>query len=173
MPFTPFHWGMSILIMSLLLFLDPGALFIGSIIPDIEGITAWFILPGMGLPLHGPLHSFTGAIFLGIITGIFSWLSFKYIFPFLIIKFKVELPVTIPRYSLKCSLLSAFIGTFSHILLDSPLYEEMDLVYPFGIGNPLFGFVHSSLIYFFCIICFFIGISILIIRLMGINVKNK
>ncbi|MFX0209260.1 MAG: hypothetical protein ACFFDT_24970, partial [Candidatus Hodarchaeota archaeon] len=101
MPFTPFHWGISLLIQSLLFFLDPMALFIGSIIPDIEGITAWFILPGRGLPLHGPLHSFTGATFLGLITGISSWLTLKYIFPFIAEQLHLDLPISIPEYSLR------------------------------------------------------------------------
>ncbi|MFX1286520.1 MAG: hypothetical protein ACFFB5_22985 [Promethearchaeota archaeon] len=164
MPFTPFHWGISLLIQSLLLFLDPLALFIGSVIPDIEGITAWFILPGRGLPLHGPLHSFTGAIFLGLIVGTCSWMVFTHIIPFIVERLHLELPIAIPQYSLRCSLLSAFIGTFSHIILDTPLYPEMDLVYPFGIGNPWYGVVPGILIYSICTLSFFAGIIILSIR---------
>ncbi len=166
LPFTPFHWGISILIQSLLIFLDPLALFIGSIAPDIEGITALFILPGMELPLHGPLHSFTGAIFLGIITGIFSWLCFKYVFPLLVDQFHLDLPFTIPTYSFRCSLSSALIGTLSHIILDAPLYNEMDLLYPLGIGNPWYNIVPSGVPYLLCILGFFLGAIILIIRLI-------
>ncbi|MFX0124378.1 MAG: hypothetical protein ACFFAE_12120 [Candidatus Hodarchaeota archaeon] len=165
MPFTPFHWGISIFIQGLLIFLDPVALFVGSIIPDIEGITAWFILPGMGLPLHGPLHSFTGALFLGLLTGITSWASFRYVLPYLVEQFQLNLPFSLPEYSLRCSLLSAFLGTFSHILLDAPLYSEMDLIYPLGFGNPLYDIVPGSLIYSTCIFGFIMGSIILIIRL--------
>ncbi len=165
LPFTPFHWGISILIQALLIFLDPIALFVGSVIPDIEGITAWFILPGMGLPLHGPLHSFTGALFLGLLTGISSWFCFKYLFPQLIEQFQLNLPFSLPEYSLGCSLLSAFLGTFSHIILDAPLYSEMDLLYPLGVGNPLYGIVPGTLIYSLCIFGFIIGNIIFIVRL--------
>ena len=173
MPFTPFHWGISILIQSLLLFLDPLALFIGSIGPDIEGITAFFILPGMGLPLHGPLHSFTGAVLLGLITGISSWLSFKYIFPLIIDQLQLNLPFSVPKYSLRCSLLSAFIGTFSHIILDAPLYDEMDLLYPLGIGNPWYGIISSIMVYLICVLSFFLGISILTFRFYRRSIKSK
>lgn len=165
LPFTPFHWGISILIQALLIFLDPVALFVGSVIPDIEGITAWYILPGMGLPLHGPLHSFTGAFFLGLLTGIFSWFCFKYVFPQLIEHSQLDLPFSLPEYSLKCSLLSAFLGTFSHIILDAPLYGEMDLIYPLGVGNPLYEILPGILIYSICIFGFIIGSIIFIIRL--------
>lgn len=173
MPFTPFHWGISILIQSLLLFLDPVALFIGSVIPDVEGITAWFILPGMGLPLHGPLHSFPGAILLGLITGISSWLGFKYLFPLIIEQLQLNLPFTVPEFSLKCSLLSAFIGTFSHIILDAPLYGEMNLLFPLGIGNPLDGIIPPTQVYLFCVFGFILGSIILVIRLKKLKDTKK
>lgn len=173
MPFTPFHWGISILIQSLLLILDPVALFVGSVIPDIEGITAWFILPGMDLPLHGPLHSFTGAIFLAFITGIGSWFSLKYVFPLVLEKFHIDLPISIPRYSLWCSLLSAFLGTFSHVILDAFLYDEIDLLYPLGVGNPWNGMISNNLVYLTCVLSFFLGISILTFRFYRRRIKLK
>ena len=163
MPFTPFHWGISIFIQGILIFLDPLALFIGSIIPDIEGITALFIFPGRGLPLHGPLHSFPGAFFLGLLTGISSWFCFRYFLPQVVAKF--QLNFSLPEYSLKCSLLSAFLGTFSHIILDAPIYNDMDIWYPLGVGNPLYEIVPSTLVYSSCIFGFIIGSIILIIRL--------
>ena len=165
LPFTPFHWGISIFIQAILIFLDPLALFIGSIIPDIEGITSWFILPGIGLPLHGPLHSFTGALFLALLTGSSSWFCFRYVFPYLEEKFQLSLPFSLPNYSLVCSILSAGLGTFSHIFLDAPLYSEMDLLYPLGIGNPLYDIVPVTLVYSICVFGFIIGSIILIIRL--------
>lgn len=171
MPFTPFHWGFSIFIQALLLFLDPIALFVGSVIPDIEGITAWFILPWMGLPLHGPLHSFTGALFLGLLTGISSWFCYRYVFPQLVERFQLNLPFYLPEYSLRCSLLSAFLGTFSHIILDAPLYAEIDLIYPLGIGNPWYGIVPRTLVYSLCIYCFVVGCIILILRLTWLKKK--
>lgn len=167
MPFTPFHWGISVLIQSLLLFLDPLALFIGSIAPDIEGILSVFLFPE--LPLHGPLHSFPGAILLGIITGIASWLCFKYIFPLLIDQFQLDLPFVIPKYSFRCSLSSALIGTLSHIILDAPLYHEMDLLYPLGIGNPWYDIVPRSIPYLVCVLGFFLGLGIFFLRLMSMN----
>ena len=165
MPFTPFHWGISLFIQALLIFLDPFALFIGSVIPDIEGITALFILPGIGLPLHGPLHSFTGAFALALLTGISSWFCFRYVFPYLVEKLQLNLSFSLPKYSLRCSILSAGLGTFSHIILDAPLYSEMDLLFPLGIGNPLYDIVPGTLVYSLCVFGFIIGSIILIIRL--------
>jgi len=167
MPFTPFHWGVSVLFQTLFIFLDPVALFIGSIAPDIEGITALFILPGLGLPLHGTLHSFFGATILGLITGISSWASFKHFIPRILEITSTDL--SLPQYSLKTSILSAFIGTYSHIILDSPLYGEMELFFPFKLGNPWYNIVPGNLVYFFCVFSFFLGISIFILRLTRMN----
>lgn len=160
MPFTPFHWGFSLIIQAVFLFLDPIALFIGSVIIDIEGVTALFIFPG--LPLHGPLHSFTGAILLGFITGLCSrgfnnYISSKLLDFFEMKSFKF-------RYKMRVSLFSALIGTFSHIFLDAPLYYEMEPFYPFIEGNPFYGIVPSSTVYFLCVICFFVGIGILFLH---------
>ncbi|MHA2329291.1 MAG: hypothetical protein ACXACR_12310 [Candidatus Hodarchaeales archaeon] len=135
MPFSPFHFGPNILFFSIFLFLDPLALIVSSVIPDIEGITALYILPQLGFPLHGPFHSFTGAIILGLLTGFGSWLIQKYI-PKILEILHIDLSFNLPQYSLRCSLISAFIGSVSHILLDSALYPEMDLLFPFGVGNP-------------------------------------
>lgn len=172
MPFTPFHFGLAFLVFSLtLFFLDPIALFIGSVFPDIEGITAVFILPGRGLPLHGPLHSFTGAFFSGTIVAVCSWFSFRYIITALVEYFKLDLPFSIPQYSFKNSFLSAQIGTISHIVLDAPLYGEMDLLYPLGVGNPWYGLVPGSSIYLLCVLSFFLGVTILILRVGFLRIK--
>ncbi|MFX0170667.1 MAG: metal-dependent hydrolase [Candidatus Hodarchaeota archaeon] len=171
MPFTPFHWGYSILFLALVPFLDPFSLFLGSIAPDIEGITALFILPRSGLPLHGILHSFMGAVILAIITGICSWASFRFIFPRLIKNISIDF--TFPQYTLKLSLLSSSIGTFSHIILDSPLYEEMELFYPLELGNPWYSLVPSNIVYFSCILSFFLGISILFFRYVLLTTQKS
>ncbi|UCE15073.1 MAG: hypothetical protein JSV04_07805 [Candidatus Heimdallarchaeota archaeon] len=147
-----------------LFFLDPLALFVGTIFPDIEGITAVFILPGKGLPLHGPLHSFTGAFLSGIIVAFCSWFAFKMIFPTLVEQLQLDLPFSLPEYSFKRSLLSAQVSTISHIILDAPLYGEMDLLYPLGVGNSWYGLVPGSLIYLLCVLSFFLGGTILILR---------
>ncbi|MHA2307595.1 MAG: DUF4184 family protein, partial [Candidatus Hodarchaeales archaeon] len=165
MPFTPFHWGVSLFIQACFLFLDPFALFIGSIIPDMEGITSLFLFPELDLPLHGPLHSLLGASILGSIVGLCSWFCFKYLFPKIIEICGIEISFSLPIYSLKISLLSSFIGTFSHVLLDAPLYYDMNPWYPITtLENPLLYTIEGGIIYLFCTICFVIGVVVLSIR---------
>lgn len=163
MPFTPFHFGFSFLFIAIFPYLDIIALFVGSIIPDVEGISAIFLFPNSNLPLHGPLHSFTGSFILGVLIGISSWglnkilakknvgSSFDFIFR---------------EYSFFQSLISSFIGTFSHVFLDAILYPEMDLLYPLNVGNSFYALFPFSFPYLFCIATFFLGFIIINIKLL-------
>jgi membrane-bound metal-dependent hydrolase YbcI (DUF457 family) len=162
MPFTPFHWGLALLIQALLLFLDPIALFIGVVIPDIEGI-CYLLFPNLGCVTHGVLHSFFGATFLGIIVGFGSYIIHKIIRK---IDFKIDnpTPFALPKYSLPICLLSAFIGTFCHVILDAFLYEDQQLCYIFPIENPFLFLLTWEIVYFFCIVCFILGAVILVGR---------
>jgi membrane-bound metal-dependent hydrolase YbcI (DUF457 family) len=162
MPFTPFHWGLSLLIQAIAIFLDPLGLFVGSVINDIEGVYS-LLLPNSGVPLHGFFHSFVGALFLGIIVGISSFLIHKIIRQ---IDFKIDnpTPFILPRYSLKICVLSALIGTFSHVLLDAFLYEDLQLFYIIPIDNPLLNLLPDEIVYFLCVVCFILGGVILVGR---------
>ena len=161
-PFTPFHWGLTLLIQAIAIFLDPIGLFVGSVILDLEGIYS-LLFPYSGVPLHGVMHSLIGTLILGIIVGISSFLTHKLIHR---IDFKFDNPtlLTLPPYSLKICLLSAFIGTFSHVLLDAFLYEDLQLCYIFPIENPLLNLLSWEIVYFLCIVCFIIGAVILVGR---------
>lgn len=157
MPFTIYHFGPAIFVFSLFPFLDPIALLIGSIIPDIEGFFALYILPQSGLPLHGPFHSFIGAIILGSLTGFSSFLLWTFISK---VKWITISPSSI---SFPKSLMTALIGTFSHILLDSFLYLEMNPFFPVE-GNPFLDMIPENTIILLCIFSFLLGILILLIR---------
>ena len=163
MPFTPFHEGPAILIGLLLLgILDFPTLLIASVIIDIEPFLV--IVLNLNYPLHGYLHTFVGATLMAIITTILMIPLRPYLTPILE-SFKVTQEVS----NLKI-LMAAFIGTYSHILLDAPLYPEMNPFYPY-IGNPFYGLFSATEVYMFCIITFIIGllvyISLIITSLKG------
>ncbi|MFX1253116.1 MAG: DUF4184 family protein [Promethearchaeota archaeon] len=166
MPFTPFHWGPMVLVLGLLSFLDPIGLFIGCVIPDVEGVFA--LVTGHG-PLHGPFHSILGAFFLAILTSIGSQL-----FWYFLRWSKIEIPF-FPEPNSKIIVCSAFIGSFSHILLDAFLYSEMNLLWPLPSFNPLYGLLSSPFIYNFCVICGILGIILLFWKLWkeSINSTSK
>ena len=143
MPFTPFHFGIALLLWSLFIFLDPIALFIGSVILDVEGIL-WFF--GLHDQPHGISHTILSAIVVALILAIFLNKFYKR---------KKTFPII---------LLSSLIGTFSHILIDSTIYPEMNLAWPLNYWNPLFGLISLGDAYMYCVYAFVIGLVLLGVR---------
>ena len=161
MPFTPFHWGPSSWI-GLLLFkiFDFPALLVASVIVDVEPFCVFvFNAPW---PLHGFLHSFLGGSITAILAAIILYL----------LRRPVKKVTAIFRLaqdsSFKKILWTSFFGVYFHLLLDSFLYREMNLLYPFK-GNPFFGLFSSQQVYFFCSSSFLVGISFYLIRLVIIK----
>ena len=128
MPVTPLHIG----IPGLISFYYPKRVdilsaVIGSVIIDLDFIL--FLL--IGTPIHGYLHTFLGATIISIFIIIILKLSQKQTIK---IKkwFKWE-----GKSNLKSISIGAFIGTYSHIILDSLIYNEINPFYPIE-GNPLY-----------------------------------
>jgi len=164
MPFTPFHWGPSSWI-GILLFkiLDFPTLLVASVIVDIESFCVFvFNAPWS---LHGFLHSFLGGSIAAILTAIILYFFRKPIKKVMAI-FKLS-----QDSSFKKILWTSFFGVYSHLLLDSFLYREMNPFYPFE-GNPFLGLFTSQQVYLFCSLSFLVGVSLYLIRLVIIKRKK-
>ena len=161
MPFTPFHWGPSYWI-GLILFkiFDFPALLAASVIVDIEPFCVLFF--NLDYPLHGFFHSFLGGSILAVLTAIILYLLRDKIKKIMAI-FKLA-----QDSSFKKILWTSFFGVYFHLLLDSFLYKEMKLFYPFE-GNPFFGLFSLQQIYLFCSLSFLIGILFYLVRLVIIR----
>ena len=161
MPFTPFHWGPSSWI-GLLLFkiFDFPTMLVASVIVDIEPFCVFvFNAPWK---LHGFLHSFLGGSIVAILTAIILYLLRKPIKKIMSV-FKLA-----QDSSFKKILWTSFFGVYSHLLLDSFLYREMNPFYPLK-GNPFLGLFTSQQVYLFCGLSFLVGISFYLIRLVIIK----
>ena len=166
-PFTPYHLGPSGLFGLLFLkWVDFPTLLIASVIMDIESIMV--IVFNLPYPLHGVLHSFFGA-FLAAFLLILVMKFLREYFSQVLIVFKVKQDITLRSISI-----GAFLGTFSHVLLDAPLYEEMNPFFPLA-GNPFW--IESSFaslyISLFCAYCFLGALLIYFIKLTIQISKNK
>lgn len=152
MPFTPVHFGFAIFIFSILLFIDPIALLIGTVIIDVEPI--FYLITGIG-QMHGIMHSTLGVMVFFIPTSFISWLSYKYL----------KLDRYLPKFNIYISLLSGILGLFSHIFFDAILYSEIMFFYPFsqtsGILNNL---ISSSAVYLILGIMALVGALILVLK---------
>ena len=149
MPFTPVHLGFAIFIFSILPFVDPIALLIGTIIIDVEPI--FYLITGIG-QMHGIMHSTLGVMVFFIPTSFISWLCYKYL----------KLDRYLPKYNVYISLLSGILGLFSHIFFDAILYSEIMFFYPFSNTNGILYNLTSSLaIYLILGMMFLVGTLIL------------
>ena len=166
-PFTPFHFGPGgFLGVVLLKWVDFPTLIIASVIIDIEPIMV--IVFNLSYPLHGLLHSFFGAFLAAFVLILVMKYLREYFLPIMeVFKLKQEI-------KLRSISIGAFLGTFSHVLLDAPIYAEMNPFFPF-IGNPfLIGSSFTSLnISIFCTYCF-LGTLLTYFLMLTIEVlKNK
>jgi len=144
MPFTPVHMGPGIVIKALL----QGSFSLmvfgwTQIVMDIQPLIV--ILTGEG-HLHGFSHSYVGASLLAI----FSALSGKYLSE--IGLYILELN---PNWEVKIAwwiaFLSAFIGAFSHVAIDSVMHSDMEPLFPFNKDNQLLGIISVELLHKLCL----------------------
>ena len=152
MPITPFHLGPGLLIKSILQGYFCLIIFAwAQILIDIQPILV--ILTGKG-QLHGFSHTYIGATLIAIIaayTGkwIYHWLVCFIENDFTIYQKKL-FNVSEKLTTIIC-ISSAFIGTFSHVLLDSIMHSDIQPFYPLGIENQVLLIMTVETLHKFCI----------------------
>ena len=151
MPFTPIHMGPGFAIKSLLQKKFSLMVFGWSqIVIDIQPL--FVILSGSG-NIHGFSHTYLGATFIAL----FCALSGKYLgeLGLIIIRRKEYLPI-----NWNVAFISAFIGTYSNVLLDSVMHSDVIPFNPFWKSNILFSIVSVNTLHIFCFASGLIGIVI-------------
>jgi hypothetical protein len=144
MPFTPFHLGPALGFgLPLRKYLHVPTFLVASILVDVEP----FLVLSLGLdyPLHGYLHTFIVAFILGLALGYAMFLS-EGISRSLYKTFLLESNAT-PK--LESFIVAGVLGTMLHVLLDSPLYDDIRPFYPL-LANPMYHLALSSEVYGFC-----------------------
>lgn len=151
MPFTPFHMGPGILIKSLLQGSFSLMVFAwAQIIMDIQPLIV--LLTGNG-HLHGFSHTYLGASILAIISA----LSGKYLSEIglkILGIAKEDNPIKIHW---PVAIVSAYIGTFSHVVIDSIMHADMEPFYPFSSSNNLLRMITTDQLHQFCLYSGLIG----------------
>ncbi len=151
MPFTPFHMGPGLLIKAIL----QGSFSLmvfgwAQILMDIQPLIA--ILTGAGC-LHGFSHTYVGAALIAAVAGI----SGKYLSEIGLRVLNVARQDNPIRIAWWISLTSAFIGTFSHVLLDSIMHADVVPYFPLHTGNDLLGLISTDDLHKFCLYSGLIG----------------
>jgi membrane-bound metal-dependent hydrolase YbcI (DUF457 family) len=167
MPFTPFHMGPGILIKALL----HGSFSLmvfgwAQIVMDIQPL--FVLITGDGR-LHGFSHTYIGATLLAI----FSALSGKYLSE---IGLKIlglsdrASPINIAWW---VAFVSAFIGTYSHVVLDSIMHGDVEPFYPLSQENSLHGLITMGELHLFCVLSALVGVIIYYSVLYVTKRRNK
>jgi membrane-bound metal-dependent hydrolase YbcI (DUF457 family) len=108
-----------------------GALLIGSVVLDVQPFAVLFL--GMPFALHGLSHTFAVSALVALALALAMQLLLK--------------------QSLSNLFLGALLGTWSHVFLDSFLYEDMAPFFPFE-GNPLLYALTPGQVYLLCTLAF-------------------
>ncbi len=149
MPFTPVHMG-------------PGILFKGimqgsfslmvfgwtQIVMDIQPLIV--LLSGEG-HLHGFSHTYLGATLLAV----FSALTGKYLSQFGL--WILHIDKSKNNIAWWVVFLSAFMGSFSHVFLDSIMHADVQPFYPFTLLNPFLSFITVAALHKACLYSGLVG----------------
>ncbi|MFW9806630.1 MAG: hypothetical protein ACFFFK_07875 [Candidatus Thorarchaeota archaeon] len=158
MPFTPYHFGPALLIGTLLFpFVDFTTIMVASVILDIEPLSV--MLFGLPMPLHSFFHTYLGATLIAVALSILIYPFRKYLNE-IVSFFGLK-----QKSSIRQIVLASFIGTYSHVLLDSFLYAEMNPFFPL-LGNPFLGILGFGFVYSLCIGLGIIGFFVYLIRVL-------
>jgi membrane-bound metal-dependent hydrolase YbcI (DUF457 family) len=150
MPFTPFHMGPGIAIKAIL-----GSSFSlmifgwTQIVMDVQPLIA--MISGEG-KLHGFTHTYIGATLIAL----FSAISGKQLSEFGLRLFAVPVQNS-GKIFWWVSFLSAFIGSFSHVLLDSIMHGDVEPFYPFNQSNGLHNFISVAALHKLCLYSGLVG----------------
>ncbi len=132
MPITPFHLGPALLMAVLFRGrVSAGSLLIGSVVLDVQPFVVLFL--GMPFALHGLSHTYAVAALIAAALALTMHL--------------------LRREHLPSLYLGALLGTWSHVLLDSLLYEDMTPLFPFE-SNPLLYILTPGQVYLLCTLAF-------------------
>jgi len=146
MPFTPFHLGPAALLKALLPRRFSFVVFCyAQIITDLE--VAYYIWMRES-PLHRFTHTYGGAIIVGLFCGLtgpqLHRVAAKFAERSSLKSLIVDpLPLTI-------SVLSALIGTFSHVLLDSIKHHDIEPLWPLSGANVLQDAISLPILHLLC-----------------------
>ena len=147
MPITPFHLGPGVLLKSLLQGYFSLMVFgFTQVIMDIQPLLV--IITGKG-QLHGFTHSYVGASIIALLSMVVG----KYLSDFVITKIHSQFII-----AWKVAAISAFIGAYSHVLLDSIMHGDIEPWFPFSAVNRLLGVITMEELHLFCIASAFGGI---------------
>jgi hypothetical protein len=150
MPFTPFHFGPGAAIKVIwpraFSFLTFAA---AQVVTDLE--PGYFILQRQP-PLHRWAHTYLGAVVVAAVTALLMGLILR-VWQKTVLRLRARSvnAVVGPKLYWRVILISAFVGTVSHVFLDSIMHPDMHPFAPFSVRNPMLGLISLKALHYSCI----------------------
>ncbi len=165
MPFTPFHFGpCACIALPLNRYIDIPVFILANVVVDLEPLAV--IVFDLNYPLHGYFHAFLTGTVVALTWGLIAY-SGKDIIQRLMKLFCVSYETNFYKM-----LLSAILGVWFHILLDAPLYTDIQPFWPFR-GNSLYGLFGRGAVYSICKISFLPALVLYIIAVTSYIRENR
>lgn len=105
--------------------------------------------------LHGFSHTYLGASLIAV----FAALTGKYLAQIGLWLLRIE-PTIKNNIAWWVAFLSAFIGSFSHVVLDSIMHDDVQPFFPVTLANDLHGLISVSALHLFCLYSGLLGAAI-------------
>jgi hypothetical protein len=145
MPFTPFHFGPGLALgLPLRKYIHAPTFILANVMVDVEPFLV--LLFGLRYPLHGYLHTFLLAFLMGLVFGCVMFLLERIFQPV----YKLFLLESTDNLNIKSFIVAGVSGAMLHVLLDSPLYTDIQPFFPLA-TNPLFNPDLFTEIYSICV----------------------
>ncbi len=104
--------------------------------------------------LHGFSHTFIGATLIAI----FSGFTGKYLSEFLLLAMGFSYQYN--RVSWVVAVVSAFIGTYSHVILDAIMHADVQPYFPFSESNELLKIISIEALHNYCMMAGLVGLMV-------------
>lgn len=148
MPATPFHLAFGAGIKALCFSSFSFSIFCYvQILIDLESL--YNLLFGK-YPIHGFLHTYLGSSLVAIFCGL-SGVKFRALLKKVLSFIKLEHLLEV-EVNLKVSMVSAFLGSLSHIVLDSIMHKDMSPLYPLSDSNILLSLLSLANLHLLCML---------------------
>ena len=161
MPYTPIHWSIAYLAREIRPSLSLPALIVSTAVPDLEIPFIYIITGGQfgRLVLHSLLGAITLATLLSVVLTVFVYS------PVVSRLFKLDRKTVKARCRFSWSLLAlCFLGSLSHVLIDSLHHEYNPLLFPFTFDSyDAFVFMHDWTLASLIIILSFLALLVFFI----------
>jgi len=166
LPFTPYHMGPGLLVKALLRGSFSLVVFgVAQVAMDLQPLVV--MVTGQG-QLHGWTHTYLAALALGLLCAPAG----KYLGD-LALKALPRSDRRHVRITWPIALLSALVGSFSHVFLDSLIYADVAPFAPFSPANPLAGTLSSAALRDLCVYSGLIGLTLYIVSSYLLSRHNK